>query len=58
MRDKERWMELCEQAAVEQDTTKLLALVAEINALMKEKEDRLRAARPNQNGTRLTDSPE
>ena len=47
MRDKERWMELCEQAAVEQDTTKLLELVAEINALMKEKEDRLRGASPN-----------
>lgn len=49
MRDKERWKELCEQAAIEQDTDKLLALVTEINKLMKEKEDRLRAARLSPN---------
>jgi hypothetical protein len=38
---KERWMELCEQAAVEQDTTKLLRLAEEINRLLEEKEKRL-----------------
>jgi len=38
---KERWMELCAQAAVEQDPEKLLALVAEINKLLEEKERRL-----------------
>ena len=41
MKDKARWMELCEQAAVEQDPTKLLALVEEINRLLLEKEKRV-----------------
>ena len=34
---KERWWELCQQAAVEQDPEKLLQLVAEINALLEAK---------------------
>ena len=38
---KERWMELCAQAAVEQDPKKLMELVREINALLEEKERRL-----------------
>jgi len=38
---KERWMELCEQAAVEQDSEKLLILTQEINRLLQEKEIRL-----------------
>lgn len=38
---KERWMQLCAQAAVEQDPEKLLALVKEINDLLEEKERRL-----------------
>jgi hypothetical protein len=38
---KERWLELCEQAAVEQDHKKLLALVVEINRLLEEKEHRV-----------------
>ena len=38
---KERWMNLCEQAAVEQDTQKLLVLIQEINRLLEEKEQRL-----------------
>jgi phosphoglycolate phosphatase-like HAD superfamily hydrolase len=37
----ERWMELCAQAAHEQDPQKLMALVNEILALLKEKEHRL-----------------
>jgi hypothetical protein len=41
MKDKEHWRELCEQAAVEQDHAKLIALVKEINALLDEKEKRL-----------------
>jgi hypothetical protein len=41
MRNKERWQELCEQAAVEQDSGKLLALVQEINRLLEEKRNRL-----------------
>jgi hypothetical protein len=38
---KERWMELCAQAAVEQDPTKLMELVREINELLEAKERRL-----------------
>jgi len=38
---KERWMELCAQAAVEQDPKKLLELAKEINDLLEEKERRL-----------------
>jgi len=41
MKDKERWLELCQQAAVEQDPKKLMALVTEINRLLQEKEQRL-----------------
>ena len=42
MREKtERWMELCRQAAIEQDPDKLMALVAEINELLEAKERRL-----------------
>jgi hypothetical protein len=41
MRNKERWQELCKQAAVEQDSEKLLALVQEINRLLDEKRNRL-----------------
>ena len=42
---KERWMELCEQAADEQDGEKLLAIVWEIERLLKEKEERIRNAK-------------
>ena len=45
---KEHWMELCEQAANEQDPVKLHALVLEIDRLLKEKEDRISAARSTQ----------
>jgi hypothetical protein len=38
---KERWLELCAQAAVEQDPEKLMALVQEINDLLEQKERRL-----------------
>jgi hypothetical protein len=38
---KERWQELCEQAANEQDPAKMLELVAEINRLLEEKQRRL-----------------
>jgi hypothetical protein len=38
---KERWMELCEQAADEQDPAKLMALIQEINDLLEAKERRL-----------------
>jgi hypothetical protein len=35
--NKERWIQLCEQAAVAQDPTKLLELVNELNALLERK---------------------
>lgn len=38
---KERWLELCERAAVEQDPVKLFKLIQEINRLLDEKEERL-----------------
>ena len=38
---KERWMELCQLAAVEQDPKKLIELVQQINELLEEKERRL-----------------
>ena len=45
---KERWEELCRQAAEEKDPKRLLELTTEINRLLREKENRLRAQRePN-----------
>jgi hypothetical protein len=41
VQNKERWEYLCEQAAVEQDSKKLMALVHEINRLLDEKIIRL-----------------
>jgi hypothetical protein len=38
---KEQWFELCEQAANEEDSAKLYALVQEINRLLEEKRLRL-----------------
>ena len=37
----ERWLELCAQAATEQDPDKLMKLVKEINELLEMKERRL-----------------
>jgi len=45
--NEERWKELCKQASVEQDPDKLSELVIEINRLLKEKGDRLKALRSN-----------
>jgi hypothetical protein len=42
MKDKPHWMELCQQASVEQDPEKLMELVKEINRLLDDKEKRLR----------------
>jgi hypothetical protein len=47
---KERWMELCEQAAVEQDSRKLAALIKEIDRLLVEKQKRLDESRKGPNG--------
>ena len=38
---RELWMSLCEKAAVEQDTVRLLELVKRINDLLEDKERRL-----------------
>ena len=46
MQDKtERWVHLCELASVEQDPSKLLALIEEINELLAAKEARLQRFR-------------
>jgi hypothetical protein len=42
MHDKERWEELCELAANEQNPKKVLDLVQEINRLFEAKQRRLR----------------
>jgi hypothetical protein len=39
--NEERWRELCEQAAVEQDPKKLLELTRQINDLLSGKQHRL-----------------
>jgi len=39
---KERWLELCELAANEQDSVKLKLLVEDILRLLKEKDDHLK----------------
>jgi hypothetical protein len=38
---KERWQELCEQAAKERDGEKLSQLVAEIDRILQEEQDRI-----------------
>lgn len=40
---RERWHQLCEQAAVEQDPDRLMQLIQEINQLLREKEARLKS---------------
>jgi hypothetical protein len=50
MPDEEPWLQLCEQAAAEQDPTRLMELVKEIDRLLNEKEERLRTIR-SRNGT-------
>jgi len=57
---KERWMELCEQAAVEQNPVKLFQLSQEIIRLLKEKEERLykpRSAKDKWNANRGAEAP-
>jgi len=46
MQDKtERWFQLCQLAAIEQDPEKLLLLIKEINELLEAKEKRLQNMR-------------
>jgi hypothetical protein len=42
---EERWIELCEQAAVEHDANKLLKLIQEIDKLLREKQERMHSAK-------------
>jgi hypothetical protein len=49
---KERWKLLCEQAAVEQDPVKLMALIKEIDELLSKKKDRLDHLPPHPEATR------
>jgi hypothetical protein len=50
----ERWHELCEQAAKEQDANRLTELVREINRMLSEKEERLQ----NRHQPQAPDQPE
>ena len=49
VKDKDKWMELCEQAAVEQDAARLMTLIQAIERLLQEKENRLDALRKGSN---------
>ena len=51
---KERWVELAEQAAVEQDPDKLMMLIREINDLLEAKHKRLDDARAKEISNRAT----
>ena len=42
---KEEWLQLCEQAAIEQDSERLMALIMEINRMLDEKEQRLKSGK-------------
>jgi hypothetical protein len=42
LENKERWLELCALAAEEQDSARLMELIAEITALLEAKERRLK----------------
>ena len=50
---RERWMQLCQQAAEEQDSKKLMVLVREISRLLEEKEQRLTGEAQNPQPGRL-----
>jgi hypothetical protein len=43
--NKEEWLKLCEQAAVEPDPERLLALCRQIYVLLEQKEQALKSAR-------------
>jgi hypothetical protein len=45
-KEKERWLELCEQASTEKDPKQLSVLVQEIDRLLQEKQDQLEARIP------------
>ena len=47
----ERWRELCELAAKDQDANRLTEFIAEITRLLQEKEERLKKARSSKETT-------
>jgi hypothetical protein len=49
---KERWQQLCERVAVEQDSEKFTQLVDELNTLLEEKERRLDEQRHAESASR------
>lgn len=46
-KQREKWMELCELAANEQDANKMMTLITEINRLLAVKRQRLDTSNPN-----------
>ena len=52
----ERWQEVCEQIAVEQDPKRFMSLVDELNRLLEEKERRLDALNQSERASRKTAS--
>ena len=42
--NREKWMELCAQAATEQDSRKLIVLIEQITALLDAKQERILSA--------------
>jgi hypothetical protein len=44
--NREKWMELCEQASKEQDPEKLMELISQINQLLEAKGRRLKGDPP------------
>jgi hypothetical protein len=48
LENREKWMDLCEQASTEEDPENLLALVQEINRLLEAKQERLNKQKPPQ----------
>jgi len=48
--ETERWRRLCEEAAIEPDTEKLIEIVNEIYRLLKQKQKRLKEISPGRSG--------
>ena len=51
---RELWLELCAQAADEQDPEKLMQLVEQINQLLEEKEARLLGTKSNESASQMS----
>lgn len=47
---KEKWIELCEQIAIEQEPARMIVLVRELNRMLDEKEERLQRERAARGG--------